>query len=1740
MKQDDELAVLRPELRNDKRVRWAAQAAAKRTATQRKSAGTGTVSTPSLRAADEAAVAATEDDADFEGALWGATYIVADESQLDPAGVVTNLPSSPPVSAQLYPSYQPGQTTWYVEANWSQTAAPRMLRIDLYRASDNTLVATRLTSSDTTKSAETTSLCLGWSLGSSAPKTCVWSLKDGVLDGNAGTAYYAKLSFATQMTNHFYKVPDQAQLTYREYYLPTAWTAAITSPAGPAVYTAGVDEGLSGWCTCFYQTRIADPVNTATGAVTETVTDTVVPGKGQPLTLSRSYSSTATDTGGLLGRGWRLPFESRLTVGSDTVTLTDTDGASVAFTKDSSGDYQAPAPVRYELITTGDGYRVTGADHTSRDFDGTGRLTRWSDGAGEGLSFGYSGSTLSTITDAVGRVSTLDVDASTGRLDSVLLADGRSVHYAYTDGQLSAVTGTDGGVTGYTYSDGRLATVVDPKGNTVTQNTYDPSTGRIKEQVDASGGTYKFTWTPTADAPAGSGESDMTAPGGGIWTDVYQAGVLLRSYRPEGGEAQRGYDQVLNVTSEYDSNFNRTLRTFDARGNIATEQQGGVTQSYDFDSLDRLTTYTNGRGFTISYEYEGDTDRVKTVQGPQGTTAYTYTADGQVETATAPGGGVTRYAYDSNGLLSALTDPDKGKTTYTYDAAGRLKSTTDPRGNVEGADPEPYTTHYEYDGAGRLWKVTDPEDHTTTYTYDDNGNVKTVTDALDRVTAYEYNPANQLTKVTDPDSKSSTQEYDDRGNLTAQTDETGRRTTYGYDGAGRLSSTTTPRGNVDGADPSAYTTTYGYDDNGNLTDTVDPLGSLTTTEYDALNRPYQVTDAMEHVTKTEYDENGNVTKVTDPRGKATTYTYTDDDLLKTQTDPRGKTTHYDYDTARNPSNVTTPSGAMTSWVYDDAGRMSTSTDPRGNVEGADPDLYTTHYDYDAAGNLTKVTDPLGHAESYGYDALGRQNLTTDARTKSTSTAYDAIGRIKSVTAPDDGVTSYTYDTAGNVDTRVDDNQHTTHYTYDDAHRLKSVTDPLNRTVSYDYDADGNRKTVTNARGVTATTAYDALGEPTSTTYSDDTPDVGIVYDAAGNRHEVTDGTGTRTLTYDEDDQLKTVSVPGSSSGFTYSYDDAGNLESRTLPDGLTTTYTYDDDGRRHTDTTGGATITYGYDAAGNLISSALPSANGYTDTRTYDHAGLLASLTTADGDSTLASWTVQRDATGQPTQLDSVRNGQAQPPQYYGYDDVGRLASWCTSATGTTDCPSGSAVVTYGYDKVGNRTTMEKGGKTTTYSYDAADELTQATTGTVRQVYKYDADGNYTGNGSTASTVTYDANNQPIAATQAGQHYTFVNDDQGNRVSTRLGDDLVRTDTWDVSSGLPQLATSTDGSGNLIGDYTTDPQDRPQSIHTGDDVSYIHQDPFGSATELTGSDGTPQQQYSYDPFGNVTATTDDATAPDNPFGFAGQLNDQTLTGKQDLRARTYDPAIGRFTSQDPYDPGQETAYTQPYAYVENMPTSRTDPSGMCSVTTQLKDFFTGNYGWNNNCAKEDRDTATKPPAVQAAKNFSDKATEGLINTTGQASLGFLDGLTFGTFGYLSGAQVTCPTAYNYGLYASMVPFPIEGGGKRLAAEGAEVLGRDVVQTGMKGLIKKAQLPFRGRIRYVPPAGTSVSAGLPRAPRGGFIDKFGNIWVKGPSRTPGEAFEWDVQLSRQGRAQLGWASRDGSHLNVSLNGRITHK
>ena len=108
----------------------------------------------------------------------------------------------------------------------------------------------------------------------------------------------------------------------------------------------------------------------------------------------------------------------------------------------------------------------------------------------------------------------------------------------------------------------------------------------------------------------------------------------------------------------------------------------------------------------------------------------------------------------------------------------------------------------------------------------------------------------------------------------------------------------------------------------------------------------------------------------------------------------------------------------------------------------------------------------------------------------------------------------------------------------------------------------------------------------------------------------------------------------------------------------------------------------------------------------------------------------------------------------------------------------------------------------------------------------------------------------------------------------------------------------------------------------------------------------------------------------------------------------------------------------------------------------------------------------------------------------------------------------------------------------------DVLGLSSYKKSSKSLLKEAKLPRKGKMRFIPSKRDLMRGKLSTQKVGnerGYVDKFGNVWLKGTSRTNGEEFEWDVQLTKT-RGELfkrSGLSSDGKHLNVSLQGRITH-
>ncbi|MEZ0107621.1 RHS repeat-associated protein [Catenulispora sp. EB89] len=1346
--------------------------------------------------------------------------------------------------------------------------------------------------------------CYGWWPPSQYPADwCFWSL------GNApggplkdGQVYFAQVLFES---------------TSGDFSPNGTYSNNVT-----VFYTPDIPGAETGICTCYAQNSKADPVNTATGAYYQQATDLKLTGAGTPFALTRNYRSDRTATG-LLGTGWSTQFDARLSAGSGTETLSDSDGSQMAFTQNPDGTYSPPAGVHLSLVKTASGFTIAALDHTSRTFDANGRLTGILDASGHGLSEAYDSSGhLASVTDTAGRVVTFTV-GSNGLLTKATLPDGRAVSYAYTGTDLTAVTDVRSGVTSYTYdSSNRLLTVKDALAHTVVTNTYDATTGRVSSQTDGVGAKTTFVWK------AATQESDMTDPNGGVWTDIYANNVLTQSIDPFGNSVSYSYDKSLNQIGITDRLGNTTSMTYDSAGNMLTRTAPAplsYAESWTYDAAANVTAHTDGNNHKTSYTYDS-LGRLTTTTDPNGGVAKrSYTGLGELATETTPRGETTTYGYDSAGNRTSVTTAAGEKTTFTYDGSGRILTKTDPRGNLTGANPAPYTTTYTYTAADLLATVKDPAGNTTSYTYDADAQQTGMTDPLGKATTTAYDADGRATLVTDAAGKTVTKAYDPNGNLLSTTDPLGDKTSSTYDKANRVIATVTPRGNVTGANAAAYTTTFGYDANGNQTTVTDPTGAVSTTAYDVINRKVSVTDPLGAVTKTGYDATGDVTSAIDALGHAATFTYDALGRQLTAVDRDGNRSSAAYDADGNHVSQTTAAGETTKWTFDADERTVTSIDPRGTVTGGNPAAYTTTYGYDAAGNPTTVTDPLGGVHAAAFDGDNRQTSTTDPTGAVTTYAYDADSRVTGVTAPDGGATTYGYDVVGDVVTRTDANAHVTTYAYDAARRLTGVTDPLSHAVGYTYDADGHAVVFTNARGQTTTRTYDGRGLVTNTAYSDGTTAVAQVFDKAGHLTGLTDATGARTLGYDAAGRLTGVTGTSTEAGFTYAYDNAGNVTSRTYPDGENTTYTYNGDNELATQTADGATTTYGYDTAGNLVSSALPATVGYTETRTIDAAGQLTGIKAASSTATLASENLTLDQDGRPTSIAVTHSGASASTLTYGYDTAGRLTSACTTPSATTGCPSGSTVSTYTYDKVGNRLTQSAGGSTTTYTYDAADELTTSVKGTATTSYTYDADGDQTAAGT--NTFTYNAAGELSGGTIGGLAKTFTYDAAGNRVKTFVSGGLNRVQTWDSNGQLPQLATMTTGSGALTGDYHYDPLGTITSEHTTTGAFYDTHDYLGSVSDLLSSTGVDQYTDTYDAFGSQTVKSLVTTPPAQPFGFTGALVDQSITGKLDMRARIMDPSTGRFSSRDAHSSAVGDPYVASYAYVADGPTYLTDPSG---------------------------------------------------------------------------------------------------------------------------------------------------------------------------------------------------------------------
>jgi RHS repeat-associated protein len=816
-----------------------------------------------------------------------------------------------------------------------------------------------------------------------------------------------------------------------------------------------------------------------------------------------------------------------------------------------------------------------------------------------------------------------------------------------------------------------------------------------------------------------------------------------------------------------------------------------------------------------------------------------------------------------------------------------------------------------------------------------------------------------ITGIISPNGRTISFTYDPSNSVITQAqDNLGRTVSYAYDGSKRLIQVTDADGGI---------WTYGWDASNHIKTVTDPRNNVIVTNlYDATNRVTTQTAADGGIYSFAYTGGGSnafntETDVTDPIGTLKKVTFNAAGYATTYNLAVGTAQEQDNSVTRDPASnlpqsLTDALGRVTSLGYDSQGNVTSITRLFGT-----PNAVTTTLTYGAFAQLASVIDPLGHTTTIGLTALGSAASFADPLGDTTTLGYAIEPYVSTITDPLGNATSFTYD-LGLLASATDPLGHaSTRYT-DAIGRTLSTSDPLGNKATASYDPLYGAHQVTQPKGEATTINYLPAGL------------VGSIVDAR---------TGTTSYAYDAKYRLTIRTDPLGRTDQVTAYDDNDNVLTRIDRKGQAATYTYDPLNRTSTATyADGAVVSYTWDK-GDRLTQIQDSSSG-TITRTYDGLDNLLSETTPQG---TVSYTY--DAANRR----STMTASGQTPVSYTYDNANRL----------TQISQGSATVTIGYDVAGRRTSLTlPNGIVASYSYDSASELTgmsyslgSTVLGTL--TYGYDAAGHQTSRGGTlfqsvlpnpVTSGSYDVANRLNQWTTPGGGVSPSYDTNGN-----LLNDGTRTYTWDARNrltGITGVASFTYDalgrrqSGTINGNtvaYLYDGSDPVQEqsggavmanilIGMGVDERFTRTegstasayltDALGSSVALADSSGVVKTSYGYDPYGNTGAT---GTANDNSYQYAGRQNDGT--GLYYNRARYYNPAWGRFISEDPLSepwrdplglfggivphlgvsaiatnrPGTLTALGQGndlYAYTGGNPISRRDPSGLLWVCARAE------------------------------------------------------------------------------------------------------------------------------------------------------------------------------------------------------------
>lgn len=902
-------------------------------------------------------------------------------------------------------------------------------------------------------------------------------------------------------------------------------------------------------------------------------------------------------------------------------------------------------------------------------------------------------------------------------------------------------------------------------------------------------------------------------------------------------------------------------------------------------------------------------------------------------------GSTTNYWWTSNRL-------DSIGVSFTqlfrlgYDANGRLATVTDPAGRI---------TRYTVNAQNRLTRIEDPDGRATTLTYDADDLLVGVTARNGAQWRTGYDPLNQIAADSAPAvqiytgvSKRPVVQY--ASELTAAWQPAIAGTSLAsskgaVQGDTLMARVTAPRGGV---------TRYARDRFGLPTRVVNHYGATTTIVRDTMGRATSITEPNAHVTTRTFS-GYRLTQVKDvTTGRVINYTYNARNDLTTESgDVTRRDFHYYSGEPGGPAGALKQIYVGNTAAYPNVsasavslGISSAFSDGRLSLikDGAN---HLTHYEYfgpTGKGALTEVRDPKGNVTKWYYDAAGRLDSTKVPSSGTFIHTHGVMNQKLTDRNPLGQQVTYGYDAATLDVVRITDAKGQVYKFAYNSLGLLSARHDLADTTKADslwYDEEGNVRKVKTRRGHVVTLDWDLVGRLLTRT-APGLPVDSFRYANNGRWMVAANANAYDSLAYDQAGRLvfQREKVGNLSAVWATTYDDHDRVVTRQLTSYAPTGYQSYSGYKYHSIT--GVLDTVCTSAA-TCVETVLdpellpattkyyepggPAGSTWTWSQGFDASHRVLSRSFSPSAlNTQFGVSVGRDSLNR-VRFRTAVSGQ-KPIRLFRYDKLHRLMNSCDSTAGVATCTNEyglSGTNAYAYDAAGNRVDPDAPGPV---SIGAGNRLSQFKDKT----FAHDAGGNITSKSGLGFTETYtwDALGRLARADwDGGLSASFAYDAFGRRISKTTTAGTQRY----VHDG-DRVVMDVDAAGNVTNEYFHDPK-------TGDllmirNTAWV--DSWYRAVAITDPElgtlrglakftgGAMIKRYTENPWGVAVQDTGLAVR----FRMAGQEYDWE-TGLYYMRARYYDPKLGRFLSEDPLG---VAGGLNLYAYANNDPVNWSDPSGL--------------------------------------------------------------------------------------------------------------------------------------------------------------------------------------------------------------------